>query len=523
MHAARADALGARTATRIAMRIAMRIALPLALVSGALLPLGLAPFDWAPLGVLAFTGTLAALWGQSPRAALLIGWCVGLGRYGVGASWVYVSIHEHGGASVLLAGLMVALFVAFLALLPALAACAWSALRPNTPGRAVAALVATHVLLEWSLTWFLTGFPWLFAGYSQLATPLAGWAPVIGLPGLSAIAVATGAWLWWGLLVRGAGTAVRTTGISIALLWLIGAALESVAWTRTQGDPLEVALVQGAVPQAVKWRRDTQDFITERYVDLSAPHWVEADLVLWPEAALTVYARRSGALLDALGARAQATDTALVLGLPDYDFAPEAPREPILRNTAVALGVGDGRYVKQRLVPFGEYVPLESVLRGAIEFFDLPMSRARPGPADQALLRIGDGIGLSMAICYEIAYGDLVRTLSADASVIATISNDTWFGDSIGPSQHLQMAQMRALELGKPLVRATNDGITALVDHRGRVVDRLPRFEAGVLRGAVQPRSGRTPYARIGDLPVLCFAFALLLALMLHRARANTS
>ena len=150
------------------------------------------------------------------------------------------------------------------------------------------------------------------------------------------------------------------------------------------------------------------------------------------------------------------------------------------------------------------------------------MSRARPGPADQALLRIGDGIGLSMAICYEIAYGNLVRTLSADASVIATISNDTWFGDSIGPSQHLQMAQMRALELGKPLVRATNDGITALVDHRGRIVDRLPRFEAGVLRGAVQPRSGRTPYARVGDLPALCIALGLLLALMLRGARPST-
>ena len=518
MPAARADALD----VRIPVPIPGRIAMALALVSGALLPLGLAPFDWAPLGVLAFTGMLAALWGRSPRAALLIGWCVGVGRYGVGASWVYVSIHEHGGASVLLAGLMVALFVAFLALLPALAACAWSALRPDTPGRAVSALVATHVLLEWSLTWFLTGFPWLFAGYSQLGTPLAGWAPIVGLPGLSAITVATGAWFWWLLWMRGAGTAVRMTGMVIGLLWLIGAALAPVAWTRAQGRPLEVALVQGAVPQELKWRNETEDFIVARYVDLSAPHWAEADLVLWPEAALTVYARRSGALLDALGARAQATDTALVLGLPDYDFAPEAPREPILRNTAVALGVGEGRYVKQRLVPFGEYVPLESVLRGLIEFFNLPMSRARPGPADQALLRIGDGIGLSMAICYEIAYGNLVRTLSADASVIATISNDTWFGGSIGPSQHLQMAQMRALELGKPLVRATNDGITALVDHRGRIVDRLPRFEAGVLRGAVQPRSGRTPYARVGDLPALCFALGLLLALMLRGARPST-
>ncbi len=496
----------------------LRRALPLALAAGALLPFGLAPFELAPLAVLSFALALAVLHGRDARSALLVGWVLGLGRYGVGVSWIYVSIHEHGNASVLLAGLLVALFVAFMAVFPALAAMAFGALRTRSAASAACAFTACQLLLEWVLTWFLTGFPWLFAGYSQLGWPLSGWAPVTGVLGVSLFTVLSGAALWALWVARGRGTAVRALLAAVLLAWLAGAGLARVEWSRPDGEPLEVALVQGAIPQAVKWRREMRQPILDRYLELSEDHW-DADLLLWPEAALTVYARDSAGLLDRLGARARRSESSLVLGLPDYDFAPDDPRRVRLRNTAIALGAGEGRYVKQRLVPFGEYVPLEGLLRGLIEFFDLPMSRSRPGPAGQSPLRIDGGIGMSMAICYEIAYGELVRDLSADAALLATISNDTWFGDSIGPSQHLQIARMRALELSRPLLRATNDGITALVDHRGRIAGRLSRFETGVLRGSVQPRRGTTPYARLGGWPVLMLALLLLLPALRARPR----
>lgn len=500
-----------------------RVALPLALLAGALLPFALAPFEYAPLGPLSFALALAALWGRSAREALLVGYVLGLGRYGVGVSWVYVSIHEHGQAAVPLAVTLVALFVAFMAVFPALAAAVFGALRVRSASVAVLAFCACQLGLEWLLTWFLTGFPWLYAGYTQLHWPLAGWAPVLGVLGVSLFTVLSGAVLWALWQTRGRSRAMQALVAVTILAWLAGAGLARVEWSAPKGAALEVALVQGVVPQALKWRREMREPIQQRYLDLSAPHW-DADLIVWPEAALTVYASDSEALLARLGDRARRSGSTLVLGLPDYDFAPDAPREVRLYNTAIALGEGEGHYLKQRLVPFGEYVPLEGLLRGLIRFFDLPMSRSRPGPADQAPLRVAirgpeAGIGMSMAICYEIAYGDLVRELSADAGLLATLSNDTWFGDSIGPSQHLQMAQMRALELSRPLLRATNDGITAYVDHRGRLGGRLPRFEPDVLRGTVQPRTGATPYARLGSGPVLLLALLLLLPALRQRLR----
>ena len=501
----------------------LRWSMLLGFLAGALLPLALAPFHLAPLGVLSFTLVLAALWGRTVREALLVGWIVGLGRYGVGVSWIYVSIHEHGGASVLLAGAMVALFVAFMAVFPALFAAGFAALRPRTLLVAVAAFTATQLGLEWILTWFMTGFPWLLAGYTQMDWPLAGWAPVLGVLGVSLLTVASGCVLWALWATRGAGRGIRALAVGVLLAWLAGAGLARIEWSDPDGAPLDVALVQGAVAQATKWRPESRQLITDRYLELSAPH-ADADLLLWPEAALTIYARDNAPFLDRLGATLAGRDATLVLGLPDYDIDPAAPRRAVLRNTAIALGAGDGRYVKQRLVPFGEYVPLEGLLRGLIEFFDMPMSRARPGPAGQAPLRIGSadgsaGIGMSMAICYEVAYGELVRELSAEAGLLSTISNDTWFGDSIGPSQHLQMARMRAVELARPMLRSTNDGITALIDHHGRVIDRLPRFEPGVLRGVAQPRTGATPYARLGSWPTLLLVLALLAGVLAARRR----
>ncbi|MEE4301702.1 MAG: apolipoprotein N-acyltransferase, partial [Pseudomonadales bacterium] len=202
--------------------LALRPALLLALCAGALLPFALAPFDLAPLAPLSFALVLAALRGRSVREALLVGWVLGLGRYGVGVSWVYVSIHEHGNASVLLAGLLVALFVAFMALFPALAAAAFAALRARTAAGAVLAFTGCQLGLEWLLTWFLTGFPWLFAGHTQLHWPLAGWAPVLGALGVTLFTVLTGGALWALWHDRGRSAGVRVLAAAALLVWLAG-------------------------------------------------------------------------------------------------------------------------------------------------------------------------------------------------------------------------------------------------------------------------------------------------------------
>ena len=468
----------------------------LALGAGALLPLGLAPFDLWPVALLAVGAFCWVLCRENARPVLL-GWLFGVGKYGVGASWIYVSIHVYGNAPPLLAGALVGVFVAGMAVFHGGAAWLFVRLRPSGPVLAAVSFAAVWVLTEWLLTWFLTGFPWLFVGYAMLDTPLEALAPVGGV-----LLVGFGAVLTAACLARWRS---RAALVAAALPWLASWALTGIEWT-TPTERHRVALVQGNVDQATKWDAASRDDILERYATLSGPVW-ESDLVIWPEAAITLPLHAAQPFLADMADRAQGT---LVLGILIAERWPDGTR---WYNGTVAVGEGAGRYAKRRLVPFGDYVPLQSTLRGLIDFFDLPMSRTVPGEFEQPVLRAG-AAGLAMSICYEVAYPDLVRVSAGGADALVTISNDTWFGASIGPHQHLQIARMRALENGRPLLRATNNGVTALVDSHGRVVGRLPQFEQGVLTGEIVGRTGTTPFGRWGSDVVVAFLFLLLFLLL---------
>lgn len=474
----------------------------LAAGAGSLLPLSLSPFDLWPALLLAAMGLFLLLDRAGGARAFLIGWAFGAGKYAVGASWIYVSIHVHGAAAPPLATFLVALFVAGLALFQG--AMAWGFVRlraaagtaSSTSGWGACADAAAFsvlwVLHEWLLTWFLTGFPWLFAGYAFLDTPLESLAPVGGVLLVSLAGVFTAAAL--AVLRRAPAAAVLA-----AAPWLAAALLSGTQWTE-RGERRSVALVQGNVPQQIKWRPEFRQSILDRYETLTAQ--VDGrDLVVWPEAAIPVYLREARPFLDRVAGR-----STLVAGIPITTVTDGAA---VLHNGAVSTG--GGAYLKRRLVPFGDYVPFEGALRGLIAFFDLPMSRARPGPEEQPPLAAGE-VPLAMAICYEIAYPDAVRRDAAGAGALVTVSNDTWFGSSIGPHQHMQIARMRALENGRFLLRATNNGVTGIVDDRGAPVParvlaadaapaaavELPQFRAAVLDGHFHPTSGRTPYSRVG-------------------------
>jgi len=492
----------------------------LAIGAGALLPLSLAPFD-LPLFDVASIAILFALVHAAPwRRATRLGFAYGLGKYGLGASWVYVSIHDYGDAAVPLAAALVALFVAVLALFPTAMTAAFVWLRDRTrpnespassapgeerPELAVAlAFAGCVVTLDWTLTWFLTGFPWLYAGYAHLRDPLHALAPVGGvlLVSLAAAVAATSLVV----LARARALRARLAALAfVALPWLAGLALSAIDWV-TPATRYRVALVQGNIPQELKWLESHALPILDAYRRLSARAW-GADLVIWPEAAITLFEHEAGGYLDEMSVRARDAGSALVLGLPIARF--HSDRSVSVYNGAIVVGDGSGTYLKRRLVPFGEYVPLERLLRGVIAFFDLPMSDAETGPWSQPPL-VAKGLKVALAICYEIVYPELVRSSAEGADVLVTLSNDAWFGASIGPHQHMQMARMRALENGRWLLRATNNGITAIVDPTGRVAAQLPQFEAGVLAGEFTTMRGTTPYARLGDWPVLAALLVLL-------------
>ncbi|MCU1722115.1 apolipoprotein N-acyltransferase [Pseudomonas sp. 5P_5.1_Bac1] len=479
----------------------------LAVAAGALTPLALAPFDIWPLALLSLGLFYLGLRELSPRQALGRGWCYGFGLFAAGTWWIYVSIHTYGGASALLAGGLMLAFFASIAWFFALPAWLWARwLRRNEAPLADAlGFAALWLGQEAFRGWFLTGFPWLYAGYSQLDGPLAGLAPVGGM-WLVSFTLALTAALLCNLRLLRQRKAFLAAGIALLVgPWTIGLGLKGHAWTVPSGDPLKVAAIQGNIEQSLKWEPNQLRSQLELYRDMSFTS-KPVDLIVWPETAVPVFKDSVQGYLDMMSGFAGDRHSALITGVPVRQIEHEQRR---YYNGITAIGEGDGTYLKQKLVPFGEYVPLQDLLRGLIEFFDLPMSDFARGPADQPLLQ-AKGYQLAPFICYEVVYPELAASLAARSDILLTISNDTWFGKSIGPLQHLQMAQMRALEAGRWMIRSTNNGVTGLIDPFGRITAQIPQFERAILYGEVVPMQQLTPYLQWRSWPLLILCTLLL-------------
>lgn len=487
----------------------------LALVAGALITLSLSPFDLWPLGILSLWLLLAALQDSTPKQALLRGWLFGVGLFGAGVSWVYFSIHDYGYAPVPLALFLTAIFVAALAFLFS-ATFAWCYARFFARHRAGLWLgfPALWVIFEWIRSWLLTGFPWLYLGYAHLDTSLAGWAPVLGVYGLSFITALTAALLFLCFDNRGKIPWPRLwkPGLVIALPWLISIPLQQIDWVEAQPQSIKVSLVQPNISQHIKWLPEQRAKTLELLERETLKH-LDSDLVIWPENAVPLFHHQANAHLYDLIKRANSGRTAIITGIPFWQ-APTPDNPSLMHNSVTAIGHGaTGIYHKQKLVPFGEYVPLQGILRGLIQFFDLPMSNFRPGPANQSPLTITanqDIIRVAPYVCYEIVYPDFARKLASRSDLLLTISDDSWFGTSIGPLQHLQMARMRALENGRYLVRGTNTGVTAIIDPKGRITQQAEPFKRATITGEIKGTVGTTPFGRWGSLPILIICGLLL-------------
>ncbi|MCH7742199.1 MAG: apolipoprotein N-acyltransferase [Proteobacteria bacterium] len=478
------------------------------LASGALVAFSFAPFNWWPLGMLSVLVFLACIDGQSATRTMLRFYLYNLGMFGVGVSWLFVSINVYGGASPLLAGSLVAGFVMAWSLTGLLHGYLYTRFVARLPLGLLLGFPALWVLIEWFRSWFLTGFPWLFLGYGHLSSPLVGFAPVAGVLAVSFFVVVSVTLLYRFLQLRD-----FTYLYAVAAVWLSGFGLWQIEFVEVK-DRISVVAVQGNIDQHIKWRRDSVMPILNTYTELTEEEW-GADLIVWPEAAITLFREDAGWFLQELDRKGKQFGSTIVLGIPDRNAAGN------FLNTAIAIGNGQGTYHKRRLVPFGEYVPLENWLRGIIAFFDLPMSHNSAGEMEQPAIRAGNFM-LSLSICYEVVFPELVRSATPSPDLLVTISNDTWFGASIGPAQHLQMARMRAVENGRYLLRATNNGFTVLVSHKGKIVDSLPQFKSGVLRAEAIIMTGDTPYHRYGQSPVLFFCLFLLAGLVLVRVISAT-
>ena len=475
----------------------------IAFLGGAATVFAFAPFELHPLAFLTFA-LLVHLWMDAPpRRCAWLGFWFGLGLFGAGVSWVYVSLHQFGGMPAPLAGFATVAFCAFLALFPA--AAGWLQARVPAPEAARACLVipAAWVLFEWLLVWIFTGFPWLAVGYSAAGWPLQGYAPLGGVYALSFLTVSVAGMLW--LLVRHRPRFL----FALVLVLGIGEALRHVAWTTPEGDPVNVALLQGNIEQEMKFRPERYARIQETYARLS--EGTGARLIVFPETALPrFYHQVDRAYLARLEAAAKRNGGDLLLGVP-YLGGPEA-----YFNSVLTLGMSPPQaYHKVHLVPFGEFIPFG--FGWVLRWLSIPLSDFSRGSPDQPPLAVA-GQRVAVNVCYEDVFGDEIARRVSEATLLVNVSNVAWFGDSLAPAQHLQIARLRAIETGRMHLTATNTGITAAIGRDGRVLKRLAQFTEGRLEIPAQGYAGATPYVRLRDWPIVLFSLAIL-GLFIFRAR----
>ena len=481
----------------------------MALPVGALLALAFAPFGWWPLAIVC-PAYLFFAWGQvEPRRAARIGFLFTAGLFLAGTYWLYHTIHVVGHSP---AWIAVFLMFGMIAILAGYSAgvgyviARW--LRPDAQATQwriaffnLLAVPVAWTLLEWFRGWFLSGFPWFALGYSQTDSPLAGFAPLGGVYTVSLFAaISAGALVT--LLVATKHTRIVAGATAIAI-WSVGALLWKHAWTQPTGRPLTVAIVQGAVPQDQKWSVEHRNVILAQYRDLTLPHFGK-DILLWPEAALPDMPEQIQDYLDSMWRNARAHRSTLITGLLHFG----KDRDDV-RNGLLVLDDEMQWYDKRRLVPFGEFFPVPDFVREWMRLRDLPYADITPGPRDQPALRVA-GQRIGATICYEDAYGAEQLAVLQDATLLVNVTNDAWFGDTTAAPQHLQISRMRVIEAGRPLLRAANDGISAIISADGTVERTLPRFQPGVLIGVVQPRAGLAPYAHVGNVPLVAFCTVLL-------------
>ena len=486
----------------------------LSFLFGMLLVSAFAPLN---LWFFAFLSPLGLLFLIQPKKfvsfkkAFQLGLSFGVGFFSFGASWIFISIHTYSNTPWYIAGLITFLFVLALAFFTALHTCLTTRFSPKFIFISFPALGA---LFEWARSWFLSGFPWLLIGQSQTQGFFKGWIPLLGVYGLGFLILFSSTLLFIFLRER-KKTKGKIAGILFLLILLSGYSLSFVNWTYPLGKAIKVSLLQGNIPQETKWNAQSMESTLKIYLDLTKQSW-ESKLIFWPEGAVTLPFPESQKFLHSLSLLAQAHRAFIVLGLP-VQATENFYFQTAYYNAILALNTTHNFYAKRHLVPFGEYFPpFISVFRGLIGFFDIPMSDFISGSKKQNLIEV-DNIKIGTFICYEIAYSNLLfDTLKQYPDVLATLSNDTWFGHSLAPYQHAQISQFAAIQTGRYLLLNANSGLTAIYDPHGLQTQVIPLFVRERLNGEFFVVKGETPWCYYGAKPILIF-FIVLLACIVRR------
>jgi apolipoprotein N-acyltransferase len=472
-----------------------------AVLMGILLTMAFAPYDYAYVSLISLS-FLYFFWYQCGKRAFRTGYFFGLGLFGSGINWVYISIHDYGGADSVSSGLLTGLLVAVWALFPAITGLLISrSFIFNNSLLRITLSALLWVLVEYFRgNWLLNGFPWLQIAYTQLSTPLAGYAPVFGVYGVGFL-LAISAFAVVEMLIK--KLALFRGLLLIVVIWGVGSLLKTIEWTQSAGEPIKITLLQGNISQGQKWLPDQRLNTLRLYRDMTEQHW-DSNVIIWPETAVPAFLSQVKTnYIEPLALIALQHHVDLLLGVPINGQNGE------YYNGVLALGHGWQEYHKIHLLPFGEYLPLQPLSGWISKLVQIPLGDFTPGENSQALLSAAGHPFLS-TICYEDVFGEQVAKQVEKAKYIVNFTNDAWFGDSSEPYQHMQMAQMRALETGRFLVRATNTGLTGFVAPDGSITKQAPLFTTTALTDSIIPMSGVTPYSVVGDAGAFGIEFIML-------------
>ena len=479
----------------------------IAFVLGAATTLAFAPFSWSLLAPLLILPLLYICLTVAPRDAAGHAFWYGFGLFLTGTYWIYISVHVYGNAAPWIALLLMVGLALIMAAMLSISGWLISRLSQGEPWLLILIGPAAWVLLEWVRGWILTGFPWMALGYGQIDTPLAGWAPVLGVYGVSFMLVVSTVAIIATLMAPTFRS--RMTGLSLIILpWLVGGVLLFVDWTEPTGKALRTSIIQAGVSQDKKWDRDQLRPIMEYYLS-STLSVADSEIVLWPEVAIPALNDQVETFIARVESEARSNGQSILFGILERSY--ERSAEGRIYNSVMLVG-GDERqaYRKRHLVPFGEYFPVPPAVRECMKMQNLPHADLAKGSDTQPLLTAVNGVQFGVAICYEDAYGTELLYALPDAGILINVSNDAWFGDSIAPHQHLEIARMRSLEFGRPTVRSTNTGISAFIGADGELLQTGKQFEAELMTANVRPYRGLTPYGAGGNWPIIGICLAIL-------------
>ena len=464
--------------------------------------------QWAAVGVLAWRVAQA-----TPKSAAALGWAFGCAWLLSGTWWLFISLHRYGELPAWLAALAVLVLCSLLSLYLAMSMALfarWRSPRTDRAGRDALLFAAVWMLAELARAVIFTGFPWVASGYAHVDGPLAALAPWVGVYGIGFVAAWLAAWLAFTALNKNASRRqwllpLAAIGVTLLVGWA-----GPPTFTQPTGT-LSVSLIQGNIPQEEKFAAERQGAALVWHIDTLMA--AQGDLVIAPETASPLLPQQLPAGLWAgLNGHFQQGRTHAIVGVPLGDD------EAGYTNSAVGFAPGRSayRYDKHHLVPFGEFIPWG--FKWFTRMMNIPLGDFNRGPLSAPSFGV-NGERVAPNICYEDLFGEELAARFTDAAsaptIFANISNIGWFGDSIAVAQHLHLSRLRTLEFQVPMLRATNTGATAVIDHHGVVTHSLPPHQRGVLNGSVQGRSGLTPFAwwaaHFGLWPLLALAAAVLL------------